>query len=320
MAVKETFEEYLQFKLLAANSVTTYRRAVDYFVELFGDIEAEDVTPRHAARYKVALKTEKGLKKSSPNTYLQAMKTFFGWWAEDSKKDDPFKNVKLYPKEEILRPIYTTEEVKRIYDSLNMDTISGLRDAVVVTLVFSGMRRGELENLTVKEVDYTNGCIKVRAKELTSTTWPWGAKGKCERLVGLSKKGVNLIANLQSVLEQDQPYVVLSPKHYQLMLNRMENEKKGYLPRLTTDSCNNPWQSFSTYYFPKLLKNAGVEHKRPHDGRTYLCMQLLDAQMPLPKVKDALGHKSIQTTAGYYARYLKEETASEVGQILNNIM
>lgn len=320
MAVQETFEEYLQFKLLSANSVMTYRRAVKYFVELFGDIDAEDVTPRNAARYKVALKTEKGLKRSSPNTYLQAIKTFFGWWAEDRKKDDPFKNVNLYPKEEIIRPIYTVEEVKRIYDSLDISTISGLRSAVVVTLVFSGMRRGELLNLIVKDIDYANCRIKVSAKELTSRTWPWGAKGKCERLVGLSNKGISLIANLQSVLPQDQPYVVLSPKHYQLMLRRIENENKGYLPRLTTDSCNNPWQSFSTQYFPKLLKKAGVEHKRPHDGRTYLCMQLLDAQMSLPKVKDALGHKSIQTTAGYYARYLKEETASEVGQILNNIM
>ena len=78
----------------------------------------------------------------------------------------------------------------------------------------AGLRRGEILNLTVNDVDFGRGRIIVQPKEVSKYTWRWVVKNKDRRELPLIDNLAQLLVDLHVGLPEGQPYLLLSTKRY----------------------------------------------------------------------------------------------------------
>ncbi len=96
--------------------------------------------------------------------------------------DSPADSI-LTPKQEKSIPAYlTVDDMFRLLDSIDTDTLFGLRNrAIFETLYSSGLRVSELAGMDVSDVDFPTGLIRVTGK------------GKKERIVPIGQKAAAAI-------------------------------------------------------------------------------------------------------------------------------
>jgi len=147
----------------------------------------ENVTVTHAREFAAYLKSETtdrwGIKSDakrpskpilapdSITSYGRAVKAFFNWLeAENKIESSPFnhKSVQFRRKHDVNRILKTVEitDLAKIFQHLASDTsFPGLRNlALIALLLDSGIRRGELINLKVRELELTHSRCKVTGK------------------------------------------------------------------------------------------------------------------------------------------------------------
>lgn len=148
------------------------------------------------------------------------------------------------------------------------------RDAAIVMLLAgTGMRRHELVALTFDRLD-----LKHRKVDMVVT-----------------KGGVPRVAYLK-------PEVVDALQRW-IKLGRPKRQGPVFVP-LTKSGRVTAERPLSAHQVWKILKARGCLAKvparlSPHDLRHYAICQMIDAGVDLPTVKDAIGHRRIETTVGY---------------------
>jgi len=282
--------DYMGRSHLEESSEEVLRRAVKWFVELHGDIEPALVRYGHADDYRSWLK--KGRAGSSANTYLAMIGGLFKWLLRRGYiGSDPFDGVKRFKVAERKFDIYTPEEIRRIIK------VADDRWRAVVCLGLCSMRRAEIQNLLVSDIDFASNEIHIKPKKLSETTWPWQIKNHNEALVGIEDSIAQMLMKLiDSLTGSRQPYVILRPKYWKRNLVR---QKEGTLSHRDR---NLPWGNFNRE-FKALLRRARVPDKRFHDLRgTFATVNYRDG-LELIDLQYLMRHSSIQTTA----RYVKKE-------------
>ena len=150
--------------------------------------------------------------------------------------------------------------------ALNMiSAVSNLKHRCIIALIYSsGLRRNELVNLKIKDIDSDRMCIKVVL-----------GKGKKDRITLLSKSLLNELR-----------------EYYKL------HRPKTYLFEGT------PGKQYSASSIAKIVeragKKAGVTKKvTPHMLRHSFATTLLENGTSLRHIQKLLGHNSIKTTEIY---------------------
>lgn len=150
---------------------------------------------------------------------------------------------------------------------------AGVRDAAMLGVLRSGLRREEVVNLDVSDIDLQNAGVKVR-----------GGKGNKDRMVFLTE---GAIASLNRWLElrgfEAGPLFLPINKGGRVGDRRMVDESVRTI-------------------LQKRMKQAGVEHFSPHDWRRTFVSDLLDAGADLSTVQQLAGHANPATTARYDRR------------------
>ena len=82
----------------------------------------------------------------------------------------------------------------------------------------AGLRRGEILNLTVNDIDFAKSKIIVQPKSESDYTWRWVVKDKERRELPLVESVAQLLANIQADLPEMQPYLLLTPERYKHMM------------------------------------------------------------------------------------------------------
>ena len=282
---------------MAESSEAIRGRAARHFCDLYrgtpllDDIAAIDYG--HAEDFRNAMSKERS--KTSANIYFANAKAFFGWLAVRGHiRINPFARVKMFTVEERHRKPYKDEEIARIL------SVANTRWRAATLLGLSSVRRSEIGNLVVSDIDFEAGYIRVSPKRDTPETWTWTVKNHqaqivpLPELIGTLRGPVNLhklLLDLIDELEGGQPYLFLSRGQYR---RRLAERDAG---TLTWDKRVNPWTSFSRDW-RNLLLRAAVDHRRFHDLRG-TCATRLGAFLPLAKVQKLMRHSSPAITARY---------------------
>jgi integrase/recombinase XerD len=177
---------------------------------------------------------------------------------------NPLQDMEIHPKgAERRRSIMTEEEMNAFLDGIEPDTDLGLRDRALFELLYSsGLRVSEAAKLTVGDIDFTSRMILIRE-----------SKWDKDRIVPVNEAATAFLNRL--------------------VAGREERKDERVFGIASGNSIN--------HRFQKLLKDRGLAREllSAHSIRHSIATHLLARGADLRYVQELLGHRSIETTAGY---------------------
>ncbi len=252
----EEFLDYLTLeKGYSRETIKAYALDLKYFFNDF-PIITEDSLESY-----LKLLSSKGLKRSSIERKIFSLKAFLKFVClRGYEEGQLWSKLRSIKKEKRLPRPLKMDEVERIFSQAT------LRErAIFRTLYDTGIRVSELVGIQIKDIDFSEGFLKVKGK------------GSVERLVPISKA-------LTDILEE--------------YINDI-GIKDGYL--FTEKDSLIPLTRQSIFLILKnLVEKAGVKRRiSPHMFRHTFATRLLRGGADLRTVQEILGHKNITTTQIY---------------------
>ncbi len=289
MKLSELLKEHLQGKVGLQQTTADHRRtAWDKFIAYRKDVDMQTVTTLDAEKFQGRL-LKSGLKEESVNSYIREIKAVFNWalFHEIIDRNPFFK----------LRKLKSGKRQKYIYPDECFEAMMYVADLIDQVILLCGrklgLRRGEILNLIVSDIDFEKHVVFVQPKFDTKNTWPWDLKDREERVVPLVPRLERLLIKRVDELPVGQPYVCLTRGVYQ---NCMELKKAG---KLSERKRKLPDQNFNRR-FADLKKRATVETGTCHDLRRTFTTELIEKGVPLNEAAKLLGHASTTTTEKSY--------------------
>ena len=257
-------EDYLQVHNISPATVKLTRRVFDYLDKIFGDIDIEDFKLQHVEDFQSWV-LKSGREKTTANVYVKTMRPVYRWAVKrEFIRKDPFKDVKIFRTADPEIHVYTPEEIGAILG--RCDDIWKTR---VLLGALCGLRRGEILNLRICDIDFAEGTVRVVPRKGTKDNWPWTSKNGRPRTVPLRGKLPSLLVKLFDELPAGQPYICLTPDCYRLRIGLYE---KGLL---TSECMNLPHRAFNKT-FNNIIRRANVKGTFQLSGypsRTYLAWE-----------------------------------------------
>lgn len=151
-------EEFLRQTGKAENTQRVYRGQLVRFAD-WCDKSWLDVTPSDIGKYRRELKS-KGLKPTSVNHALNTLKAFYGWLRRSNgypmNQPLPTDAIDLERQEEPQADHLETEDLSLLWEALNFDDATRVRDRAIVAVLSHGLRASEASALNV---EHWNGKI-----------------------------------------------------------------------------------------------------------------------------------------------------------------
>ena len=204
---------------------------------------------------------------------LFTVEMFFRWLVRQKVvASNPAADLELPRRSDDLREPLTLAEVEAVLALPTIDTPEGLRDRVVLELFYAtGLRRTEVTNLVVNDIDRERGTLHVRL-----------GKGKKDRFVPVGERALAWIAKYE---REARPELLSDPSVKHLFLNQ-------YGQPLSPDGLS--WRVRD--YF----QQAGIEKRGAcHLFRHTMATAMLDNGADIRHVQEMLGHTQIATTQRY---------------------
>ena len=210
------------------------------------------------------------LKRTTVSRKISTLRTFYEFWmTQDTSVNNPFIQLVHPKKEQYLPQFFYEEEMEALFNTVSNDAKKGLRDRVVIELLYAtGMRVSELVNIKVMDLDMNLPGVKVLGK------------GNKERFVPF---GEFCRQSIEQYLEKFKP--LKSKRHPYLIVNM-----KG-----------DPITERGVRYLLNdvVERTAGVTEIHPHKLRHTFATHLLNQGADLRTVQSLLGHVNLSTTGKY---------------------
>lgn len=167
-AAIETFLRDCRVKNLSRASITYYSNSLKELVKFLRKVGVErpiDVTEDNFKACILA-KQDSGVLDSTVNTNLKGWRTFLRHLNEEGYlPTNPAENVRLLKTERHIIPTFTREQIKLLLSQPDLSTFTGFRDYVfLLTLLETGIRISEIENVNVSDIKWKERVIKVMGK------------------------------------------------------------------------------------------------------------------------------------------------------------
>jgi integrase/recombinase XerD len=253
------------------------------FADQAGLATPDAVTFRHLEFYLGWLQTERGLKASSANRHLHALRTFWKWMVrEEIATRNPAADVFLLPTAKTLPRYLSIAEQETLLAALARDASPlGVRDyALGATALLTGLRCSELSHLQLGHLDLDAGVLRVV-----------DGKGRKDREVPVVPR---LAAILRPYLTGTRPTLLKRPTPYVFA----RAGRSGTWALAHGDLPLGPrtiWQIIRRL-IAATLHRAGAH---PHMLRHSFASRLRENGADLQDIQEALGHAVITTTAMY---------------------
>jgi site-specific recombinase XerD len=253
--------EELQRRNYCQSTVKDYLKIVEVFAKHF-HCPPDQLGPDQIRAYQAYLFTERKLNARTVGHHTAALRFFF---CKTLKRAYPIEEVP-YPKAPRRLPtILTQDEVVRLIDSAS----NLYHRAMLMTVYSTGMRRAEMCNLKVEDIDSDRMLIRIRQ-----------GKGRRDRDVPLSP---TLLETLREYWRWMKPKTYLFP---------------GTVKGLRADkpiSTKMVWHACR-----EAAQHAGITKAvRPHLLRHSFATHHLEAGSDLPTVQALLGHADLKPTSIY---------------------
>jgi site-specific recombinase XerD len=251
----EIAEDFLNYSRVNKSSYQRDVTSVKNFSPSFSGKRLVEITPFLIEQYKSKRLTE-GRKPATVNRELACLKTMFSWAIKNNKAtENPVKQVNLLKEDNVRTRYLSEDEIRRL-----LDTCTECLRRIVICALLTGMRRGEILNLTWDDVNLQQGVILVKH---TKT-------GKMREIPisGLLEKVV-----LECHQNTDGVYVFCDEqgRHY-TRIDRL---------------------------FNRILNQANIQGFRFHDLRHTAASYMVMLGIDLTTVKEILGHQNLDMTLRY---------------------
>jgi integrase/recombinase XerD len=211
---------------------------------------------------------------SYQNGMLSAVKQFMKYLHErDNIVSDPTRHIQYAKSPKSLpKSILTPSEARKIIYAPDTKTVIGYRDRTILEVLYSsGIRKEEVNNLTLKDVDYHDGFLRID-----------NGKGNKDRIVPIGRIASRYLENY---IKSVRPELIKDPYNHHLFLSL----------RGSRLSKNMVWELVKKYARKaKIRKNV-----HPHTFRHTCATTMLKNKADLNSIRKILGHTSLNTTQIY---------------------
>lgn len=272
----QDFLDYLKFqKRYSQHTLLSYETDCQGFLDFlnfnYGTIAISEISGSFVRTWLASLK-EEGLSSKSINRKISSLKSFFKFLLKrELIPASPMATISSLKVNKRLPSFIREKEVETLLQRVEFpDTWSGKTEHLLINILYQlGLRRSELINLKISQLDTANNNIKVLGK------------GNKERIIPINSELAKAIDNYQESKQSelkdfDKTYLLVNEKGRKLYDKYVYNVVTQYLGFVTTN-----------------------EKKGPHILRHSFATHLMNNGAELNAVKELLGHASLAATQIY---------------------
>ncbi len=279
----KSFQDYLQLeKNYSSHTVNAYVNDLIFFQEFIrNNFEQENLNEVNYSMIRnwIVSMVDNGISNSSVNRKVSSLKSFYKFLLKIKQIDSSplLKHKSLKSSEKIQIP-FSEKELDKVLNHIKYpDGFDGIRDKLVIDLFYTtGVRRTELINLKLQNVDLSKNTLKVLGKRNKERILP---------ILPIITNQINLYLSERTKIEciRDNDYFFLMLKGVKL--------NDSFVYRLIN------------YYFSNVSEKV---KKSPHILRHTFATHMLNNGADLNSVKELLGHSSLASTQVYIHNSLAE--------------
>lgn len=279
----KAFQDYLQLeKNYSLHTVNAYVYDLNFFQEFlksnFEDESLEKVNYSMIRSWIVSM-VDDGISNSSVNRKVSSLKSFYKFLLKIKQIETSplLKHKSLKTPKKIQIP-FSEKELDNVLNHIKYpDGFDGIRDKLIIDLFYTtGIRRTELINLKIQNIDLSKNTLKVLGKRNKERILP---------ILPILSKQINLYLSERALIEQ-----IKDGEYFFLMLKGVKLND-SFVYRLIN------------YYFSNVSEKV---KKSPHILRHTFATHLLNNGADLNSVKELLGHSSLASTQVYTHNSLAE--------------
>jgi integrase/recombinase XerD len=240
------------------------------------------VSPKDISEYYQYLKTRPNrrgagtLSESMQHSHLWALRVLFSYLLSDGEiSSDPFSTLSFPAPQKKEREVLSRKEIGQLYQVCECH-----RDRALLGLFYGcGLRRNEVEALTVKDISFRGKLVYVRS-----------GKGKRRRVVPVTGR---VIEDLKGYYYQERVHVV----------HKQKAVMQGSLPAFLLNANGSRMRGQSLWRRLRILalksRIKDPERVTLHSLRHSIATHLLDSGLSVEQVRDFLGHTHLESTQVY---------------------
>jgi integrase len=275
------------------SSTRLISQAGQRLVEIVGDKPISRITFSDAesfARYCAEL----GNRPATINRHIRSLKRLWNLAIRRGLTDDnPWRHIRQRKVAAQDWHWFTADELGRM-TSASPDLYWHARIMAAFT---AGLRRGEISNLTWRDLDFENLSIEISPKEPSDEVWGWQPKDTDRRIVPLTDELARILVTLQASQPDGHPYVAVPPERYRHIQRCRQLSQWGWPQEVLNNFARD---------FRRIVRAANVFDRATfHDLRRSAISNWLDRGVRPHEVRQLAGHASIQTTERYYVKVAK---------------
>lgn len=270
-----SFIEHLQYeKRYSSNTVIAYQNDLEEFLSFlkksYGETGPEAVSSFMIRSWLASLKAS-GVQSRSINRKLSTLRSWYKFLIKNKKVlTNPLQKI-VPPRSAKRLPVFVERiPMDRLLHQVEYpDTMDGCTQQLLIDLLYgTGMRRSELINLKIGDIDFGNLTIKVLGK------------GNKERIIPVSPEMIGKIRRYQNKRSESgidsAPFLLVTEKGNKLYPEYVYRTVNKMLGLVTT-----------------------LDKRSPHVLRHTFATHLVNGGADLNAVKELLGHASLAATQIY---------------------